>query len=108
MMDAPPPFPIDKIRKKFAEWWAEEQLQAEFLAEDAPPPKRPLPVLAPIVEIDSHRAVRALLTVEPLVGFKIPARIIQMGGYETFDGMVDHLVAELLKLAEKKIEKSHA
>jgi hypothetical protein len=65
-------------------------------------------VLTPIVTIDSHRAVRALLEVETVLGFEVPPRVVKLGGYASFDEMSDHLVAGLNKLFIKKQEKTHA
>lgn len=101
-------FPEDKVRAAFAEWWRVEQQDAADLAADAPPPKRPISVLTPIVEIDSHRAVRALLEAEKVVSFKVPPRIVKLGGYTSADEMVEHLVSELKKLFIKKQEKANA
>ena len=99
-------FPEAKLNAVFKEWWRTEQEEANDLAALAPPPKRPISVMTPIITIDSHRAVRALLEAEKVVGFKIPPRLIQLGGYASLDEMSAHLVSELKALFIKKREKA--
>lgn len=107
-MTAADEFPEAKIRAAFAAWWSQEQLDAAELAADAPQPKRPVSVLTPIIEIDSHRATIGLLSAEDAVGFKIPPRLVKMGGYTSIEEMTEHLVSELKKLFIKKQEVAHA
>lgn len=101
-------FPEAKIRAAFAAWWRQEQLDAAELAAGTPQPKRPASVLTPIIEIDSHRATIALLTVEDAIGSQIPPRLVKMGGYTSIEDMAEHLVSELKKLFIKKQEVAHA
>jgi hypothetical protein len=110
MVDSPrtSEFDATKVRKALAKWWELEKQEAADLATDAPPPKRPVSVMTPIIEIDSHRAVRALLVAEEIVGFDIPPRTVKMGGYTSFDEMSDHLVSELEKIFVSKKEKADA
>lgn len=107
-MAAADEFPETKIRGALAAWWHQEQLDAAELAVDTPKPKRPVSVMTPIIEIDSHRATIGLLTAEDAVGFKIPPRLVKMGGYSSIEEMTDHLVSELKALFIKKQELAHA
>lgn len=107
-MAAADEFPEAKFRAAIAAWWRQEQVEAAELAAGAPQPKRPVSVLTPIIEIDSHRATIGLLAAEDAVGFRIPPRLVKMGGYASIEEMADHLVAELKKIFIKKQEFTHA
>jgi hypothetical protein len=61
--------------------------------------------------IDSKRVLDATLIVEEVLGFELPAEIIQPGGYASFDEMVAHLIPQLEKIfvgdLKPKRSKSH-
>jgi len=95
-------FPQAEIVSALEEWWADEKAEDALLKNDESPPPSTTSVMAPLVEIDSHRVVRALLTIEPLVGFEIPETVIRSGGYEDIADMTSDLVPRLQKLFEKK------
>lgn len=99
---------IEKIQIAFTKWWEAEQQEAADLAAVSPSSDELASVMKPIIEIDSHRAVRALLEVEEIVGCDIPPRVVKMGGYTSFEEMSEHLVAELEKMFVSKKEKADA
>jgi len=89
-------FPKDSVLKALDEWWAGELADAQSLADLADGLEEgEQSALAPLVEIDSHRAVRALLSIEPILGMEIPESVIKSGGYSSFDDMRDSLMPNL-------------
>ena len=101
-------FPEAAVRKALADWWATEAAEAAALASNTPASKPGTPsILTPIVEIDSHRVVRALLTLDEVLGFDVPTKVIQKGGYESYDEMVDDLVMKLGEIFTAKKEKEN-
>jgi acyl carrier protein len=100
----PSDFPRDEILAALEQWWDGELADSALPGDEAPPPA----IMKPAVEIDSHRAVRALVTLEEVVKFEIPETAIKEGGYDSFDEMKAHLISELAMLFEKKRKKVHA
>ncbi|QNN64624.1 hypothetical protein H9L12_10065 [Sphingomonas rhizophila] len=100
-------FPLDDVIAALDDWWAKEKEDAA-LPDD--PPAQP-DIMKPEVEIDSHRAVRALITLQEVVKIEIPESVIKEGGYDDFDEMKAHLVPQVKALFDKerdKQEKQHA
>lgn len=91
----------EQLRKALKDWWEVEQKDFDELMETRADGNL-VSVLAPNIEIDSLRAVRALIELEALVGFDIPPRVVRLGGYLSFEDMEGHLILELKKLEEKK------
>lgn len=100
----PAEFPLADIQKALEEWWESEKADSA-LPGDATPSAD---IMKPAVEIDSHRAVRALISVEEVVKFPVPESEIKEGGYDSFEEMKDHLIPRVLALYEKKRKKEHA
>lgn len=100
----PPEFPLDEVVAALEQWWNDELADSALPGDEAPAPD----IMTPAVEIDSHRAVRALLEIEEVVNFEIPEAAIKEGGYNSFDEMKAHLVPEVAALYEKKRTKEHA
>lgn len=98
-------FPHSEIIAALDEWWETEIEEAEL----PPEPEAPVSIMQPIVEIDSHRAVRVLITVEEVLGGgHIPESIIQKGGYSDFEEMKADLIPKLEAYYVKKKEKANA
>lgn len=97
-------FPLDEVLAALEQWWNDELDDSTLPGDKAPPPD----IMKPAVEIDSHRAVRALVTLEEVVKFEIPESVIKEGGYDTFEEMKAHLVPNVAALYEKKRKKVHA
>lgn len=85
-------------------WWGEEQLDAALPGDNAILPD----IMKPAIEIDSHRAVRALVTLEEVVKFEIPETVIKEGGYADYEEMRADLAPKVLDLFEKKRKKVNA
>jgi hypothetical protein len=64
--------------------------------------------MKPSAEIDSHRVVRALLTLQEILKIDIPESVIKEGGYNDLPEMIAHLVPRIESLFEKKRKKQHA
>jgi len=89
-------FPKDSVIKALDEWWAGELADAQSIADLSEGlAEEEQSALAPLVEIDSHRAVRALLSIEEILGTDIPESVIKSGGYSSFDEMRDSLMPKL-------------
>jgi len=100
----PTAFPTIDVEAALDEWWESEQ-------EDAALPGDPAPVvdiMTPATEIDSHRAVRALLVLQEVVKFEIPDTAIRKGGYDDYADMKADLVPRLQALFEKERKKQNA
>ena len=98
-------FPKDKVLATIDTWWAEEVAQAAAFAAADEPVKMAAgstSVLAPLKVIDSHLAVRCLLTLQDVVGKEIPEKVIQAGGYDSLDELKADLVVKLEKLFNKE------
>ena len=102
----PKEFPLADVQAALDAWWEGEKNDS-LLPGDKPPPTD-VGIMKPAIEIDSHRAVRVLVTLEEVVKFTIPESEIKEGGYESFEEMKDHLVPRILALYEKKRKKEHA
>ncbi len=100
----PSEFPQDEVSAALDQWWADELADSALPGDAAPLPD----IMKPAVEIDSHRAVRALVVLEDVIKFEIPESAIQKGGYENFEDMKSHLMLEVAALFEKKRKKEHA
>ena len=100
----PSEFPRDEVLAALEQWWNDELIDSALPSDTAPPPD----IMKPAVEIDSHRAVRALVTLEEVVKFEIPESAIKEGGYDSFEEMKAHLISEVAALYEKKRKKEHA
>lgn len=89
-------FPKDAVLKALDEWWAGELTDAQAIADLSEGlAEGEQSALAPLVEIDSHRAVRALLSIEEILGMEIPESVIKSGGYSSFDEMREALMPKL-------------
>lgn len=102
----PAQFPLEDVQAALEQWWGDEQTDSALPGDVAPGPGSG--IMKPAVEIDSHRAVRALLTLEEVVKFVIPESAIKEGGYDSFDEMKDHLIPQVRALYETKRKKEHA
>ena len=100
----PSAFPQDEVLAALDQWWNDELADATLPGDMDPPPD----IMKPAVEIDSHRAVRALVSLEEVVKFEIPESAIMEGGYDSFEEMKADLVPKVAALYEKKRKKEHA
>lgn len=96
-------FPSAKLKAAMDDWWDDEKELAEALSTNVPLPAgktamAETSVMRRIIEIDSHRAVRVLIVLEPILGLPLPETLIQEGGYETYEDMVKHLLSEIRKV----------
>ena len=98
-------FPQSEVVTALEEWWEAEICETELPAD----PEAPVDVMKPLVEIDSHRAVRVLITVEEVLGQgHIPESIIKSGGYVDFDELKADLLPKLEAYFDKKKGKAYA
>lgn len=97
-------FPLLEVEVALDEWWRGEREDA-VLPRDAPPAPD---IMTPAVEIDSHRAVRALLALQEVVRFEIPETVIAKGGYDDFAAMRADLIPRVQALFDKRREKQNA
>ena len=98
-------FPHDEIVAALDEWWEAEEAEAELPPESG----ADVNVMTPFIEIDSHRAVRALITIEEVLGGgHIPESIIKTGGYTDFEEMKGDLMPKLEAYHTKKKDKVNA
>lgn len=94
-------FPKAQVIVALSEWWANEKLETDALAALASEPKAKVSVLTPIIEIDSHRVLRALLEIERVIGRDVPEKLIRSGGYESFEELVTDIIPKVEKLVVK-------
>lgn len=90
-------FPEKTLLATIDTWWVDEQSEAATLAGAAAPTKKPS-LMAPLKTIDSHRVVRCILELEPILGVDIPESVIQKGGYDTIAELKADLVEKLKAL----------
>lgn len=104
LTNAPPNVSEAEIMDALDKWWEGE------LADATLPGDKPVvpDIMKPGIEIDSHRAVRALVSLEDVVKFEIPETVIKEGGYADFEEMKADLAPKLLGLCEKKRKKEYA
>ncbi|MEC3912597.1 hypothetical protein U5A82_19595 [Sphingobium sp. CR2-8] len=100
----PTVFPVSAVEAVLERWWDDETADAA-LPGDKPASSD---IMKPAVEIDSHRAVRALVTLEEVVKFQIPESAIKEGGYDSFEEMKEHLIPRIAALFEKEKKKENA
>jgi hypothetical protein len=98
----PDTFPTDNVIAALDQWWETEKADASLPGDTAPD------IMTPAIEIDSHRAVRALISLQEVVGFEIPETVIKNGGYDDFDEMKTHLIPRVQALFDKGHKKQHA
>lgn len=92
-------FPQSDVDSALDEWWEAEAEDAEL----PPEPTGTVDVMNPLMEIDSHRAVRALITIEEVLNVgHIPESIIKPGGYADFEEMKADLMPKLEAYYDKK------
>lgn len=96
-------FPEKTLLATIDTWWVEEQSEAATLAGTAAPTKKPS-LMTPLKTIDSHRVVRCILELEPILGVDIPESVIQKGGYDT----IAELKADLVEKLKALHAKAHA
>ena len=96
-------FPVEEVLSALDEWWESEQQDAALPGDT----NAAQDIMTPTIEIDSHRAVRALLVLQEIVQFEIPESVIKDGGYDDFAEMREHLVPKVQALFEKKRAKQH-
>ncbi|WP_334654375.1 hypothetical protein [Sphingomonas panaciterrae] len=96
-------FPRAEVEAALDEWWETEQQDASLPADASSDD-----IMTPAVEIDSHRAVRALIVLQEVVKFEIPETVIAEGGYDDFAEMRRVLIPALEALFEEKREKQNA
>lgn len=102
----PANFPLAEALSALETWWNDEQADSALPGDALPAPSAG--IMQPAIEIDSHRAVRALIVLEEVVKFTIPETEIKEGGYESFEEMKDHLIPRILVLYEQKRKKEDA
>ena len=90
-------FPRAEVEAALDEWWEAEQQDAALPGDAAPGD-----IMTPAVEIDSHRAVRALIVLQEVVRFEIPETVIKDGGYEDFAEMRREIVPAMQALFDKR------
>lgn len=105
-MTLPKAFPQAEVEAVLTKWWNEEKADSELPGDSLASSD----IMKPAIEIDSHRAVRALVTIEEVVKFEIPESAIKEGGYESFEDMKDHLIPRIAAIFEKikKKERENA
>ena len=96
-------FPLADVTAALNEWWDSERQDAALPGDAAPAGGTTTSdIMNPTVEIDSHRAVRALITLEEVLKFEVPETVIKNGGYDDFEQMKEHLIPQVKALFEKK------
>src|SRR5690606_26723174 len=88
-------FPLASVTAALNEWWEAERQDAALPGDaEAAGSTKPPDIMHPTVEIDSHRAVRALITLEEVLKFEVPETVIKNGGYDDFEQMKEHLIPQ--------------
>lgn len=100
----PAVFPLDAVVKALDGWWQQEQADSALPGD----PPATSDIMQPSIEIDSHRAVRALITIQEVVKFEIPESAIKEGGYDGIEEMREHLIPRIEALFDKKRKKQNA
>ena len=94
-------FPTAEVEAALDRWWQEERQDAALPGEGPGAPD----IMTPAVEIDSHRAVRALLTLQDVVKFEIPETVFAKGGYDDFAAMRADLIPRIRAMFDERREK---
>jgi len=89
----------DDLLADLRTWWDGEVDGADDPFARPKPPSGTLFDALPA--IDSLGVVNGLLTIEKHVGFEVPSRIIQRGGYTSFDEMASDLLPKVRNLADR-------
>ncbi len=72
-------------------------VEDEALIHDIELPPEPAEKLKTSIQIDSLRVVEILCTVDPIVGFKLPSKIVKAGGYTSIEEAVTSLIPKIEK-----------
>ena len=92
------------MRAELQSWW---DSQVDSSDDPFAAPKPPVGTISDVVPVvDSLSVTTALVAIEKHVGFKVPPRVIQRGGYNSFDEMVNDLIPKVDFLFEKRKSKS--
>jgi hypothetical protein len=88
------PFPESDLIDVIEHWWAD---QAGFLPGSPDPfaDAKNSTVFDFQPEMDSLRSVLVLVELECHLPFELPVDLIQIGGYESSQEMIDHLIPQL-------------
>jgi hypothetical protein len=90
-----------KLAADLRTWW-DDQVDAEDDPFADPQPPRTGTIFEVVPAVDSLGVVTALITIEKHVGFTVPPRIIQRGGYNSCDDMLNDLLPKIRALVLRK------
>ncbi len=98
-----PAFPAGEIEACIRDVLADQGAMQVALQGGATPAGDPGSAVGPQPVIDSLVVVEVLLAIEPKVPFALPDSLVQPGGYDNVDEVVQHLVPQL----ERRWRKHH-
>ena len=103
----PKAFPESKVKAALIRFWTDESLER---SKDpfAPAPKMSGTLYDLLPELDSLTIVQSFLTVEKILGLKIPVRLIRSGGYKSQNEFLADLLPKFRNHFEKQIKKVRA
>lgn len=90
-----PTFPDVGIEACIRDFLADEGAMQAELHGGAAPVGGPGSAIGPQPVIDSLVVVEVLLEIEPKVPFALPDSLVQPGGYDSIDDVVQHLIPQL-------------
>ncbi len=100
-----PAFPVKDIEACIREFLAEEGATQAVLHGDGAPAAGSGANIGPQPVIDSLVVVGILVEVEAKVPFELPDNLVQAGGYDSVDKVVQHLMPQLQKRWRKHHEE---
>ena len=65
-------------------------------------PADPAEAVKATISIDSLVAVTILCSIEPIIGFELPQKIVRTGGYSSIEEALNHLLPEIEQTWMKK------
>lgn len=108
MPDDPLGYSEDALTRDLRAWWDEQVGGADDPFAE-PARSRPAGTIFDVIpEIDSYGALEGLLIAERHLGVEIPPRLIQRGGYRSFDEMAGDLLPKLRREALKHRSRERA
>lgn len=94
----PDAFPEALIRSELGRW--AQQLSAKK-ADDPFAKKKPTGTLLDVIPaVDSLTVAETFTVLEKILNYKVPAKFIKKGGYDSIDQMTEHLIPQIRHLHE--------
>ena len=94
-------FPAEEIQLVFQEYFANKSSVQAILNENFNTDSNSNITIFPQPGIDSLSVAELFDLLEPIVGFELPLKLIEAGGYDDGEGLLDDILPKLEELWQK-------